>query len=122
MHAGRELDAVIAARVFGYTLDYEFADMEMPPAPHVKELRDGYDEWGVLPYYSTDIGDAWAVVEHFRAFELRTYTKNIHKIYCLLWGEGLTPPTGSAIADTAPLAICLAALAALDAAYTPDDG
>lgn len=57
----RALDIEIAERIFGYTLDYEFADVM--GAPCVKELRDQYDEWGILPHYSTDIGDAWRVVE-----------------------------------------------------------
>ena len=57
----RELDAEIAERIFGYTLDYEFADMMFDGAPCVKELRSRDDEWGVLPFYSTEIGDAWLV-------------------------------------------------------------
>ena len=67
VEAGRELDARIAVVVFGYTLDYEFADLHVPPAPHVKDLRDQYDEWGVLPHYSSDIAAAWLVVEALRA-------------------------------------------------------
>jgi hypothetical protein len=60
----RELDAEIATKVFGYNLDYEFAD-EMG-APCVPDLRDQYDEWGMLPNYSTDIADAWEVFTHCR--------------------------------------------------------
>lgn len=62
MNEDRSLDIEIAERIFGYTLDYEFEG-----APCVKELRDQYDEWGVLPHYSTEIGDAWLVVEKMHA-------------------------------------------------------
>lgn len=62
MNAGRELDALIALQVFRYTLDYEFADTL--GAPCVRELRNQYEEWGILPHYSTELGDAWLVAAH----------------------------------------------------------
>jgi hypothetical protein len=118
--AGRELDALIAEKIFGYTLDYEFADMHIPPAPAVKELRDGMDEWGILPFYSTEIGDAWLVVElmHTRGFwcQIRTPFEGHDTADC--WA-GFTPHSTSGWngrpdhwtqADTVPHAICLAAL------------
>lgn len=48
----RTLDIQIAERLFGYTLDCEFADTL--GAPCVPALRDQYDEWGMLPHYSSD--------------------------------------------------------------------
>lgn len=113
--AGRELDARIAERIFGYTLDYEFADLHVPPAPHVKELRDGYDEWGMLPHYSTDIADAWLVVERFRADGYRVFI-NEHLDATgfnamFLSKHGVALRSLSRFAETAPLAICRAALA-----------
>lgn len=103
----RDLDAQIAEKVFGYTLDYEFADTL--GAPCVRELRDQYDEWGMLPHYSTEIDDAWKIIEHF---------------YQAGWGAGASMDghTGceasigqfTARADTAPMAICLAALKAVE--------
>jgi hypothetical protein len=62
---GRELDALIALQVFRYVLDYEFA--ETFGAPTVRELRDQYDEWGILPCYSTDMTDAWQVADAIHA-------------------------------------------------------
>lgn len=59
--AGRELDAKVA-EAMGLKLDYEFA--EMYGEPRAPALRDQYDEWGILPFYSTDIAAAWAVVEY----------------------------------------------------------
>lgn len=61
LFASRELDALIAKKIFGYTLDYEFA--ETLGAPCVPALRDQHDEWGILPEYSTDMAAAWQVVE-----------------------------------------------------------
>lgn len=56
---GREMDALAAQVVKGYTLDYEFA--ESMGEPTVKDLRDQYDEWGILPNYSTDMTAAWSL-------------------------------------------------------------
>jgi len=92
MKAGRELDALIAERVMG-------------------------EMWGVgpnledtLPHYSTQIADAWLVVEKMRPY---------FEIYCdgggwvarFGWADA---GTLAAYADTAPLAICLAALKAVE--------
>lgn len=116
--AGRELDARIAEAVFGYTLDYEFADLHVPPAPHVKELRDQYDEWGVLPHYSSDIAAAWLVVEALRARGI--WLEELSGRYEESYRAGFSwrdPARGmlyrQAMAATAPLAICRAALEAL---------
>ena len=65
LQPGRELDALVALEVFRYTLDYEFADTM--GAPCVRELRDQYDEWGILPSYSTDMSDAWLVIAKLHA-------------------------------------------------------
>ncbi len=118
MDTGRELDARIAETVFGYTPDYEFADLHVPPAPHVKELRDQYDEWGILPAYSTDIAAAWLVVEELRARGI--WLEELSGRYETSYRAGFSwrdPERGvryqQAMADTAPLAICRAALEAL---------
>jgi hypothetical protein len=117
MNAGRELDALIALEVFRYTLDYEFADTL--GAPNVRELRDQFDDWGILPHYSTEIGDAWLVVE-------KLYSDGIGTTFSLSRSLGVEKSRyrvgfsqnvfgrddGWAYADTAPLAICRAALAA----------
>jgi hypothetical protein len=60
--AGRELDALIAEKIMGYT-DIENRAPDggnswwgNPPAPCEHGTR--------IPYYSTYMGDAWEVVEH----------------------------------------------------------
>lgn len=116
MQAERELDALIAEKVMGYTLDYELA--ENYDGPTVKELRDKYDENGILPYYSSDIADAWQVVlqfvpsEHFSLYTVGPIW------YCFF---RLDPEQDKSYHNrfesreyTAPLAICRAALKAVD--------
>ena len=55
----RERDAMVAERVMGLALDYEFADIMNGPT--VPALPDQYDEWGVLPSFTTDYNDAHLV-------------------------------------------------------------
>ena len=105
MPAGREMDALVAEKVFG--------------VPH-EDCFDVYggkrcvkdDEYGGPQCYSTDIAAAWEVVEKIR----EDYEPRIE-----LWDEGweVTILTGtdrgsaSGRALTAPLAICRAALKAV---------
>lgn len=51
----RALDARVA-EAMGLVVDHEFDE------PAVHALRDRYDEWGMLPHYSTNMSDAWIVV------------------------------------------------------------
>lgn len=119
IEASRELDAQIAREVFGYTLDYEFAEMMFDGAPCVKELRSQDDEWGVLPFYSTDVGDAWQVVDWMRAHvpdyrALRMETVPLGYMVAFYSHKNPLNRIGAFVAaETAPLAICLAALNAL---------
>jgi hypothetical protein len=108
---GREMDALIAEKVMGYSLDYEFADVL--GAPTVKELRDKYDEWGLLPNYSTDIADAWQVVDKIYVHSLRRIV-NGEPDKPALWQVFIyADSTLSGIAETPALAICRAALMAV---------
>ena len=120
MDAGREMDALVAEKVMGFTLDYEFE--QITNAPNVKELRSSDDEWGILPNYSTDIADAWAVVNHFVGTDGRE-----QDFFIECWSDGewfvAFHPAGYQSRDpkancdgretgkpSAPLAICRAAL------------
>lgn len=116
--AGRELDALIAEKVMGWKLDYEFADSI--GAPTVPALRDQYDEWGMLPEFSTDISAAWQVVKRLADSGFNVTISRVldwrDKYECYLvkenWRDDERICKG---ADTAPLAICLAALKAVEA-------
>jgi hypothetical protein len=103
MPAGRVMDALVVERVMGYTIDYEFEE------PQIKELRDKYDEWGMIPCYSTDIAAAWQVVEKLRLFVMPwgddewcvSHERDKHLAF-----QNIVP------APSAPLAISRAALLA----------
>ena len=66
MKPGRELDVLVAEKVFGLTLKPLFPDE--PRLAWVTIDSYGDDEWvcweGNQPEYSTDIAAAWLVVEH----------------------------------------------------------
>lgn len=71
MPAGREMDALVAERVFGWEW-FEVGDTKhtrmLRPADRFTygaiADRDGVKYLSGLPRYSTDVSDAWLVVEH----------------------------------------------------------
>ena len=124
MEAGRELDALIAAKIFG-----------LQPRPiriigrtvtndvgTTKEytMRDGREGVSAtaLPRYSTDIAAAWEVVGDMLS------RKNGH-VDLSIEPDGVScvftsyEQDGEALASTAPLAICITALKAVG--YVPID-
>ena len=136
MPAGRELDALIAEKVFGQSVKwftYDGIDDELQSEPWEQDW-DGTNanprecdksDNGAFPNcesYSTDIAAAWQVVEKFRTginghaaacmeFEL-TDEIRMPDYYCRFYGIDFKPREYFAFADTAPLAICRAALKA----------
>jgi len=116
--AGRELDALIAEKVKGYKLtNPQDGPVMKYGSVTVQYLKTWMNSAGelfnneTLPEYSTDIAAAWKVVENIQlsfpgtVFEFKSYSpeQHAHAIF-------IGPKTSSAEADTAPLAICLAAL------------
>lgn len=97
-HAGRALDHLIAETVFDYRVtawpryDGDGADMQLIEVPH----------------FSTEIGDAWLIVEAGLIKNFLLYRRK-DGTYTVQWGTWRTRVHG----DTAPLAICLAAVGAL---------
>lgn len=120
MQAGREMDALIAEKIFGLKVEWEIEYLG-EQIPSSKQLADKYDENGILPLYSTDIAAAWEVVEGVR--EKFNLLMNVHP-YSLVAANGgyrvsvndLHIELDYTTADTAPLAICRAALKALSPA------
>ena len=117
----REIDALVAEKVFNQpvewveVLDYQGKRKE----PYLCESNEGYGSSDEVDHYSTSIADAWEVVEKIRgdgrwwqitdceeegwhASAWRTVTENDAPV-CEC----------DAVADTAPMAICLAALKAV---------
>ena len=105
--AGRDLDALVAVRV-----------MELTPCDRYSHspadaglLTDGQGFFAV-PYYSTQIGAAWEVLEKLRADGLTMMQSVNHGEagwWCVLYPHA-GPPAETAYAETAPLSICWAAL------------
>ncbi len=117
LKAGRELDRMVAQRVFGQELDPE--NMMLRPADY---------PWTV-PAYSTDIAAAWTVVEKLAGYvsgrerpwwSVAVFHPKPEQVMCVVY---VCPPgylisdteekVANVVANTAPEAICLAALKAL---------
>ena len=114
LEAGREMDVAIQRDIFKTKVWFR----KGKPTTYLHETDD-YD--GIIPHYSTDIAAAWLVVEKMR---LR-YRVDICAYVATGWKaiDGVTVKVYSTDienfevnADTAPLAICRAALKALDRA------
>jgi len=113
LEAGRELDALIAEKVMGLPV----VELKDAPCPYCgSEMRfcgarswcSDCREWRHSPYkeYSDDIAVAWEVVEKM---EHCMIYKHDDSYECEYAGQYLD----SVEADTAPLAICRAALLAV---------
>jgi hypothetical protein len=110
MEAGRELDALIAERVMGWrqTLFSNFPDQLEPPDEPGKARS--------VPHYSTDIAAAWLVVEKMRLthwVEVLVYPELVF-VRAGRLGDTHKVKVIRNEAATSPLAICLAALKALE--------
>ena len=128
--AGRELDAEIAEKVMGYSVHLVGhtvpAIHQCASAPSLDKqevwLSAGghrFCKWcGDMPMFSEDIAAAWQVVEKMEAQDLtveyRTHgTRGGMKRVVIADRANAGRIYGSAEAPTAPLTICLAALAAV---------
>lgn len=141
MPAGREMEGLVAEKVMGWerciptsVVDRPVSGVEhgvgTPPEPCKENCRyvgiPGPKPRAVFPYYSTDIGAAWEVVEKMKDNQNKSdsygFSWNVELYYmgnehesgkewsCILHG-----PAGSreGLGSTAPLAICRAALKAV---------
>lgn len=125
--AGAELDVLIAERVLGWSnchigLTYRKA-MGIPPEYLAKQPPDRTINFP-CHHYSQAIGCAWEVVEAMenRGFRLQLDSGGQARDKTQPWTAALVPPELHWMADprqsanTAPLAICRAAMAALEGA------
>jgi hypothetical protein len=121
MKAGRELDTLVAEKVMGLTRHDESYVAEGVGKVIRFVWRDGggtcvYSGDMFLPHYSTNIADAWGVVE--RLVSTPGPNGDHHSVRVDYSGDAVVVIDEnedwqvSAIAETAPLAICLAALKA----------
>lgn len=116
---GRELDALVAEKVMGWRVDFdsrrhwtELADISLDRLVFTEPNGIFHGEQSIndIPPYSTDVGTAWQVVERMKergGCNVLTYPSGV--VQCWINGEH------HAVANTAPHAICLAALRAIGA-------
>lgn len=116
LQAGRRLDAEIAERIFGHQVTW-LATALSASAPHYE--REGQHGYASLPAYSTDVAAMWLVVERLRE-QGRMVSLNWLPD-SKEWYASVYPPPGEfgapfhGYGDTAPFALCEAALLA----FTP---
>ena len=121
MKAGRELDALIAEKVMGL-IAYK-VQLTAPP-PRVRTIDELQRVGSPLSHYSTDIAAAWEVVQklgRWRGFDFMLVMPDLEQTFHLHtyeagWYEATNDGPERRVvgdADTAPLAICLAALKAV---------
>jgi len=114
MEACRALDAIVAEKIHGWT------DISISPTPyHPSRARDTGGVLVDLPYYSTRIADAWYVAERVAHFPFAGYGARlvitlfdsgcVHAWFCMRDSDDVL---FKGVAETAPLAICRAALKA----------
>lgn len=125
MDAGRELDRLVAERVFGYVVTDGYGDDADPWKPAAATIGAGtwYEHrpdsggWRVaLPRYSTDLAAAWQVIDHLIA---RDYAVTLSgtgggwAVTMVAGADGIR--VGGAAGPHAAHGICLAALRAVGA-------
>lgn len=128
MEAGRELSGLVAVEVMGRNCAHvNLAPLNPNSIQHSNGAKSrcldcGYKDYnssfrGSFLYCSTNILDAWQVVEKLSAmfpqfivevWTSREYFEPDHRNRCLIWGTGKIEVT----AKTAPEAICKTALLA----------
>ena len=114
MEAGRELDKLIHEKVFGWTR------MEYPAVPAwQKPTKEGTECWhAMVPHYSTYTADAYEVVEKMKEkyFMVSVIAVKGGQYECIITSEEPTIHNDYELyelGETAPLAICRAALLAV---------
>jgi hypothetical protein len=98
--AGREIEALIELAIFNRTLTSAASDASYIKTPN------GYEDLRRNKHYSTDISAAWEVVEKLKP-QFQEITIDADKDWRCYFDSAC------AFAETAPLAICRAALLAV---------
>lgn len=119
LQAGPELDVMVAEKIFGMKIrnitdkSCELWRDEIKP-PNVNARPAGWEKCGPLMRYSEDIAAAWEVIEMSDDYEVDLSDNDAegrkrHRALIVIGGE-----MGLATELTASLAICRAALKALE--------
>ena len=96
MEAGREMDCLIAQYIYGWGID----------TSESVHRNHGYYQGKKLSQYSADIAAAWEIFTHFVGMSIGQRNGTYE---CYIDGF----PNSLTFADSAPLAICRAALKAM---------
>jgi hypothetical protein len=118
MRPGRELDALVGTKIMGYEYNHT-SGVDCPTCGY-----DGlYDTDKTYPGYSTDIAAAWEVVEKLDSLEDFEFRMESDQGELIKWhvefhklSDGQCFPASE---HSAALAICLAALKALEVEAQP---
>lgn len=106
----QDLDAQIAEKVFGWRPLAGLSD-RAADWPWFLD-SDGHEVWGTqIPKFATDIAAAWKVLDKFHHYTVERQQDRTFKAYVAVHdpAEGLFYGSYGE-AETAPMAICLAAL------------
>lgn len=116
MNPGRELDALIAEKVLGWSWDEKTA---ISPSGSRNAVKAGDPFWW-LPEYSIDIAAAWEVVEKMKQLDFNFTLQN--DSFISGWEAAFSKANSHTVwfrEESAPHAICLAALQALRGSNGP---
>lgn len=116
---GRELDALIAEKVMGWTMKtfWPICDIRPDQSKPCETWKDadGSIKWDGPDRYSTKIRDAFGMAETLKFGWRATRYISITRFNVTVYRTKNDPDGVSAQAETLPLAFCLAALRAVDA-------
>jgi hypothetical protein len=132
MKPGRELDALIAERVMGWTIiSLDILSPEFEKRFGVYRFRDSsligtrashnFPRPVPIPYYSTEITSAWEIWSKIREMGYWVELKQVRprnipsrqEYQCEIFSNDFNKSIALTIRSTEPLAICIAALQAL---------
>lgn len=108
------LDELVAIRIFGYIR------IPHPGVPKFQKPTDnGVEALYYTPRYSSEINEAWEVVEKLakepKAWVIETVNIDTGLIYMVTyWGDSVETDQEAVTSSTAPLAICRASLLAVE--------
>jgi hypothetical protein len=111
--AGRELDFQIAIKLMGWTSGPLAPGVEPGPMHHLVPPNFSGGEAPKVPHYSTDIAAAWLAMDKLCELRGNDLALERHSGGWSVMSEAGEHGTELAGAQTAPHAICLAALKAL---------
>ena len=116
--AGRELDRIVGERIIGCRIRHQrkrdLYDLVIPGGVDQVDFCEPGGPWGAVPHYSTSIEAAWQVVEKLRTIRQHVQVHANNGWGCSAWNVRKVDAVGlvAGTAETAPLAICRAALKA----------